>query len=186
MPRACATRSGGFRDKWGINARGGTSPPLFCLGIYQGLFPFIMRTFLSLMVVLLSVLPTVSTHAQVGSAYLNSSKNTVASSDAAGEMAPTAQVKNTQTFEQQLIGSIWNFPWGGHKSFIKFLPDGKLEIGWNIHYKGYKWSVPQTGTVELHVYMDGRTIDTLRIPPNLISAALTRGGKQVAIISRRY
>jgi hypothetical protein len=96
-----------------------------------------------------------------------------------------ALVPSNELLERQLTGSAWSFPWGGKTKSIELMANGELILGWHRGAKGFKWRVSGERAVKVFVYMDHETFDTMRVAADGRSAALMRGGRQIATIRRQ-
>ena len=96
-----------------------------------------------------------------------------------------ALVEAARPLKEQMTNSVWTFPWGGKPRSIELKENGELILGWHRSARGYKWRVSGDRTIELFVYMDRQTFDTMRLAKNGQSAALIRDGKPIAIILRK-
>ena len=90
----------------------------------------------------------------------------------------TAGTTTGQTFEERMIGTTWNFPWGtGGTHSIRFEENGKLVILWDVGAKR-KWHTPRDGVIDVFPYVDQSRMDTIQINASGRTGVFTREGKK--------
>ena len=101
----------------------------------------------------------------------------VTTSTGAAPLAGTVAAA-TQSFEHRMIGSTWTLTTENKVETVELKAKGELILGWDKAAKGFKWRAARDGVIELFVYKDRVSFDTIDVAPDGRKGTLTRRGKK--------
>ncbi len=81
-----------------------------------------------------------------------------------------------QTFEKQMIGTTWTFPWDIGNNTVRFEENGKLVLLWATS-SPRKWRIPSDGVIEVFPYSDPSSMESIQMNASGQTGVLTRKGK---------